>query len=114
MKKNTSTRKIVLRILAEERRRFFSDVVVEVPDDATDDEIEKMWMRSFDGVQDLEWSFQCTSGIWPSGCGTRIHPAVQGDADSTAPVQIHLMRRPGGSLIVVTPPVTNTNPIAAR
>ena len=95
------TRRVVLRIHGEEKRRFHADVVVELPADVTDAQLEKMWPRQFDGIrEDVLWDFECTTQIWPSNCGRRIQPAVRRDAADHEETQVRLDQSPNGSLVV--------------
>lgn len=94
-------RKVVMRVHGEEIRRFHSDVVVEVPDNVTDEQLERMWARQFDGVRErVDWAFDCTTGIWPSNCGRRIQPQVRGPAGKGKTSIVQLEKSPKGSLVV--------------
>ncbi len=95
-----STRKLVVRLWGEETRRFFTDVVVEVPETVTDEKIESMWLSQFDGVPDLDWTLYGTTGIWPSNCGRRLQPEVRRSGGRGDVVQIRLLRSPRGNLVV--------------
>jgi hypothetical protein len=96
-----TTRRVAMRIHAEEVRRFHADVVVEVPVNASDEQLERMWSRQFDVVREvMDWEFDCTTGIWPSNCGRRIQPQVRGAVRKGERTQICLERSPKGSLLV--------------
>lgn len=94
------TRKVVVRLWGEETRRFFTDVVVEAPESVPDGKIDAMWLRQFDGVADLEWTFTGSSGIWPGNCGRRIQPEVQRAASDDEAAHLRLLRTPRGSVVV--------------
>ncbi len=101
MTKLQSTRRVRLRLHGEEIRRFHADVVVEVPDNVTDEQLERMWARQFDGLRQLvDWVFDCTTGIWPSNCGRRIQPQVLGGAGAKEPALVRFDKSPKGSLVV--------------
>jgi hypothetical protein len=106
-----SIRKAVVRLWGEETRRYFTDVVVEAPESVPDWKIEAMWLRQFDGVADLEWTFTASSGIWPGNCGRRIQPEVQRAASDDDVAQLRLLRTPRGSVVVspVDPAATASN-----
>jgi hypothetical protein len=93
-------RKVVMRLWGEETRRFLSDIVVEVPDSVPDEKIESMWLSQFDGVPDLDWTLNSTTGIWPSNCGRRLQPEVRRSGGRGDVVQIRLLRSPRGNLVV--------------
>lgn len=96
-----ATRKVVMRIHGEEIRRFHVDVVVEVPENVTDEQLERTWARQFDGMRDMvEWDLDCSTGIWPSNCGKRIRPEVRGAAPEEWTALIQLDKSPKGSLVV--------------
>lgn len=96
-----STRKVVMRIHGEEIRRFHADVVVEVPENVTDEQLERTWARQFDGLREMvEWELDCSTGIWPSNCGKRIRPEVRGATPEEETALIQLDKSPKGSLVV--------------
>lgn len=59
-----------------------------------------MALRKFDGVQHLNWTACGTTGIWPSNCGNRLKPEVQGAADESALVDVKLVLAPNGSVVI--------------
>lgn len=93
-------RNVVVRLWGEETRRFYSDVVVEVPGSVPYERIESMALRSFDGVPDLGWNFCGTTGIWPGNCGRRLQPEVLRAADDSDVAQLKLLRSPRGTVVV--------------
>lgn len=96
----SKTRKILVRLWGEETRRFYSDVVVEVPESVPYERIESMALRNFDGLPDLEWTFCGTTGIWPGNCGRRLQPEVLGVADDLDDVEVKLLRSPRGGVVI--------------
>ena len=102
-KKNQgSTRQVVLRLSATEVPTYEADVVVAVPANLSDEEMERMPMRAFDGVRGLDWQQVGSTGVWPGGCGRAVQPVVLRDSPGEV-AQVRLAKPPGRSPIVITP-----------
>lgn len=96
----TRLRKVVVRLWGEETRRFHTDVTVEVPESVADEQIERLALRQFDGVASLEWTYECSTGIWPGNCGRRIQPQVIRAARMGEAAGIRLLKTARGRLVV--------------
>ena len=101
-KKNQGgTRQVVLGLEAKETVTYRAMVVVEVPSNLSDEEVERMPMRAFDGVRGLDWQQVGSTGVWPGSCGSVVHPVVLRDANGEV-AQVRLAKPPERLPIVIT------------
>lgn len=94
------SRTVVVRLYAEETRRFHSDVALEVPAEMTDEQIERLPLRTFDGGADVDWEYECSSGIWPGNCGRRHQPRVREHSAEESPPKARIIRTPRGTFVL--------------
>jgi len=95
-----NAKRYVVEVWGEEVCRYRRLVTVETPEDATEEEMERLDMIAFEQLPEPpEWHLEESDGIWPCEC---YDVEVVREAHSSDPTDARLVRNGDGQLVLLT------------